>query len=645
MSEIDSAEATSDLASGAATSLFVSYGRADSVLVRKMVDALTAAGYTVWWDDLIEAGASFAKRIEDRLETADAVVVVWSASSVKSDWVLDEAAKGRERKRLVPVTFDGSEPPLGFRQYHVVDLSNWAKQGDAAQFARFESGIAAALSGEARDVQSVAPSGPALSRRGLLVAGGAAAIAASAGYAVYSRLVSPDGEKAVAVLPFTNLSGDVEQDYFAEGLSEEIRAALVRVSALAVAAPTSSNAVKAGAEDATAIAQRLGVGFLLDGSVRKSGNDVRIDATFTDVATGYASWTKRFDRQLDDIFALQSEIADAVTNAILAHVETATKLPGGTEIIAAYDAYLRGRGLFNSDSGEDSDRAALFQFDQAIALDPEFAGAHAARSRTLAAIAGLHTPADQIESVYGEAVEAAREAVSLAPNLANAQLALGFALLNGFLDFKGAQPAYDEARDLGRGDADIQLMFAYFASKSGRHQEALDVLASAEKLDPLNARVFRAESQVRNSLGQYDAAIASATKALELNPKLSATHTQIGIAYLQSGDPEAALSAFKLEPQDSVRLAGLAVTHRQLGDNAAAQSAMDQLIAELGDAAIFQQAQVLAQWGETDKALSALDKAYAVRDGGITSVYSDPLLAPLQGEARYKDLLTRMGLA
>lgn len=625
-------------------SLFVSYAHADGAHVRRMVDALVASGFTVWWDDLIEAGASFAKRIEDKLDAADAVVVVWSATSTKSDWVLDEAAKGRDRKRLVPVTFDGSEPPIGFRQYQVVDLSQWARHGDPAHFAKFEAGIAAMASNEEYVPWNSSAPGFRFNRRNLLVGGGIAAVAASAGFVAFNRWNSQSSGKAVAVLPFSNLSGNAEQDYFAEGLSEEIRAALVRVSALAVAAPTSSNAVKNGSEDAQSIARRLGVGFLLDGSVRQSGQNVRIDATFTDVASGYASWTKRFDRKLEDIFALQSEIAAAVTSAILAHVQPVSRLPGGTDNVAAYDAYLRGKALFNSDAGEESDRAALNRFDEAIGLDPGFAAAHAARSRSLAAIASLYTPADRIEGTYAEAVQAARTAVSLEPDLANAQLALGFSLLNGFVDFQEAKVAYDRARELGRGDADIQLMFAYFALKIGDDREALEVIGHAEKLDPLNARVFRAEAQIRNSSGDFKGAIAGARHALKLNPQLAAAHLQIGIARLRLGEPSLALAEFEAEPQSSARLAGIAIAQHRLGNRAEAQSAMDELISELGDAAIYQQAQVLAQWGDIDGAVSALDKALSVRDGGISSVYSDPLLVPLRNDARYKELLARMGL-
>lgn len=629
----------------AATSLFVSYAHADSDRVHPLVNALIAAGYIVWWDTLIEGGATIARRIEDKLDSADAVVVVWSAKSIRSDWVRDEAARARDRKRLVPVTFDGSEAPLGFGQYHVVDLSRWNRRPDAAEFVRLKHGIEAAAGHEAPATLAATAARFGVSRRAALFTGGAVVVtAAVAGFVAFKPWGGGTSSRAVAVLPFANLSGDATQDYFSEGLSEEIRATLVRFSGLDVAAATSSNTFRGQSEDAKTIARSLGVGFLLDGSVRKEGENVRIDATLTDGSTGFANWTQRFDRKLEDIFALQSEIADAVASAILARVVPSGDLPGGTRVVAAYDAFLRGRALFNSDAGESSDRAALAQFEEAVALDPRFADAHAARSRSLAAIASLYSEAGQIVETYGEAVKAARQAVAIAPELANGQLALGFALLNGFLDFKGARSAYDQAYALGSGDADILLMFAYFASKAGRDDEALRVIARAEKLDPLNPRVFRAESLIRISAGQYDEAIASANRALAMNPQLSAAHAQIAVAQLELGKPADARAAYLSEPLASMRLAGLAIAERRLENAVAAERAMAQLISELGDAAIYQQAQVLAQWGMVVEALTALEKAYVVRDGGMTSINADPLFAPLRGEARFTRLLVQMGL-
>ncbi|WP_416906932.1 MAG: TIR domain-containing protein [Polymorphobacter sp.] len=644
----DSASEMDTAATG--PSLFVSYARADRARVRPLVDALVAAGHAVWWDALIDGGAAFAKTIEARLAAADAVLVVWSANSVDSDWVRDEAAHARDRGRLVPVSLDAAAPPLGFRQYHTIDLSGWTGAASAPEFLSLKNGIASVAKGTPASRSDPAPvpaptRSSGLSRR-ILLAGGAVAAAAAGGLAVLRPWQATTPGNALAVLPFANLSGDPGQDYFSQGLCEEVRAALVRITALKVAAPTSSNEFKGRSQDAATIASRLGVDYLLEGSVRKSGDQVRVDVTLTDVAAGFVSWTERFDRKLEDVFAVQSEIATMVAGALLPRVAADDgELPGGTRNIAAYDAFLRGRALFNADAGQSSDEAALAQFESALALDEGFAAAHAARARALAGIASLYASGDAIFETYTEAVAAARTATELAPDLAAAHLALGFATLNGFLDFKGARPAYEKAFALGQGDADILLMYAYFASKLGRGEEARRVIVRAEQLDPLNPRTFRAESAIELGLGNAQNAVARARQALAMNPALSAAHWQIGMAELVQDDPAAARTAFAAEPQTHLRLSGLAIAEHRLGNRAQAEAALSELVAARGDSDSYQQAQVLASWGRPEAALAALERAHDIRDGGMTSILIDPMFAPLQDEAQFKQLLSRMGLA
>ncbi len=516
-------------------SIFISYARADRPRVKTLADLLIAAGYDVWWDALIDGGAAFARTIESKLETADAVVVVWSVTSIASDWVRDEAAHGRDRKRLVPITLDGVEPPLGFRQYHAINLARWNGKRDAAEFASLERGIAAAGTGEEPPAPAYAVRRSGLSRRGMLLTGGGVIAAAGVGALIWQPWSASAAASAVAVLPFANLSGDKDQDYFSEGLSEEVRAALVRIAGLKVAAPTSSNEFRDTKEDARSIAKKLGVGFLLDGSVRKAGAMVRIAATLTDAATGFTSWSQTFDRKLDDIFALQSEIADAVAGALISRVAPTGKTPGGTEVVAAYDAYLRGRALYKSGGSEETDRAALSAFDQAIALDPKYAAAHAGRSRSLATIATNYAKADELVSLYESAITEAREAVALAPHLASAQLALGVAIINGHMDFKAARDPYDRAYALGAGDADILVPYAYFAFKSGRQQLARTAILKAETLDPLNPLTFRCEGFILLGSRQFAESIARSNQALAMNPKLASAHANIGLAQLAQG--------------------------------------------------------------------------------------------------------------
>ncbi len=346
---------------------FLSYARADQAQATKLSKALEEAGLKVWWDTLIEGGAAFAKSIESALESCDAVVVVWSRTSVTSDWVLDEAAKGRDLHKLVPVSLDDTLPPLGFRQYHSIDLSGWRGNADAAEIVGVVRAVAAAASqtlhppGVAAQIRSRAP---AITRRGVLVAAVGTALAGAAGFVAWRQgLIGSRYSAAgnsVAVLPFANLSGDESQAYFSDGLSEELRATLARNAQLLVMAQAWSGKFRDSQDDAVTIASKLGVSYLLDGSVRRSGDIVRIAADLIDGHTGFSRWSDTFDRGMQDIFAVQSEIANTVANALLAEVaadggvggDGKLTQAGGTTNVAAYDAYLRGRALYDLSADE-----------------------------------------------------------------------------------------------------------------------------------------------------------------------------------------------------------------------------------------------------------------------------------------------------
>ena len=414
--------------------MFISYARADRARVKPIADALAAAGHEVWWDAMIEGGSAFAKAIETQLDTADAVIVIWSATSVESDWVRDEAGRGRDRKRLVPVLLDGTAPPLGFRQYHAIDLSRWNGRSTAPDMAAVLRGIAAAaarprrLACLARDAARgpVAPNAADRERwrrggwRGGV--GGPAALAQQWCAQRCRRAALRQPQRRSEPRPISPTA-----------CRRKSGPPSARNADLKVAAPTSSNTFRDQARDVRQIAAQLGVSFLLEGSVRKAGNVVRVAADLVDASTGFTTWSQSFDRKIDDIFAVQSEIANTVAGALAAKVTPGTRAPGGTMNVAAYDAYLRGRALYNSDQGETSDRGALAKFDAAIAIDPRYAAALAARSRALAGIAGLYAKAGDLRPMYEAAVAAADQAVDLAPDFAAAHAALGFATFAGLL--------------------------------------------------------------------------------------------------------------------------------------------------------------------------------------------------------------------
>ena len=617
--------------------LFLSYARADEPFARKLATALEQAGFTIWWDAMIEGGAAFGRSIAEALERADAVLVLWSKTSIDSDWVKDEAAQGRDRHRLIPLAIDGTPPPLGFHQYQTIDLSHWNGRRTAPQFASLERAVAAAL-GQKPAAQAAQAR---VDRRDLLIGGSAAAAIAVGGGAwlLWDREIRRNGEAlSIAVLPFRNLSGDRAQDYFADGLTDEVRTALTRISELQVLAGTSTEEAT-GKDNPKVIASALGVGFLLNGSVQRAGEMVRIAIDLVDGRTGFSRWSQSVDRKLTDIFAVQSDIARLVAGAMSIQVATAEPAPGGTRNVSAYENYLQGRALFNLARDETSDRAALTHFEMAIAEDPKFALAYAARSRALMVIAGEHADVSELKPLYSEAIVAARQSVGLAPDLAEGHLALGYAMFAGKMDIRGAWPSYERAYRLGHGNADIALLYALYCSRAGRPDEAKKAVERAVLLDPLNPRAFRPQGSVAYAARRFADALPPLQRALQLNPKMTFAHSLAGNALLGLGRTADAIKEFESEPEPQFRLTGLAIAQHRLGNNAAAQKAFADLQSEVGDAAVYQQAEVLAQWGRLDDSFQKLDRARQVGDSGLTYAATDVMLDPLRRDQRFTHLI------
>ncbi|HYX45364.1 MAG TPA: TIR domain-containing protein [Sphingomicrobium sp.] len=624
-----------------AVTLFLSYSREDETAAARVSNALEHAGYTIWWDALIEGGEAYSRSIADALEKADVVIVLWSARSIESDWVRDEAAQGRDRHRLVPLSIDGSKPPLGFRQYQVIDLSHWRGRTNSPQIAAIERAIESIM-GKVHAER--APVVVRTSRRTMLIGSSAAAVALIAGggaWFAWDRGLIGGGSAppSIAVLPFRNLSGDRSQDYFADGLTEEVRTALTRIAALRVLAGTSSEKANEDAGNVKAIAADLGVGFLLSGSVQRAGNIVRIAVDLVDGPTGFTRWSQSVDRNLTDIFAVQSEIARMVAQAMLVQVATTEPAPGGTRNVQAYENYLQGRSLFNLAKDEASDRDALAHFQMAVSEDPQFALAHAALSRSYSVIAGEHATADQIQPLYSQAISSAQRAVELAPDLAEGHLALAYATFAGKLDIRGAWPSYQRAYRLGYGNADIALLYALYCSRAGRPAEAKAAVERAVLLDPLNARAFRAKGSVSYAARDYADALPPLRHALQLNPTMTFAHSLAGNCLLGMGRTADALKEFEAEPEAQFRLTGIAIAQNRLGNRAAAEKALADLQSQVGDAAVYQQAEVLAQWGRVDDSLQKLTRARVVGDSGLTYAATDVMLDPLRKDPRFQSFL------
>jgi Flp pilus assembly protein TadD len=318
-------------------------------------------------------------------------------------------------------------------------------------------------------------------------------------------------------------------------------------------------------------------------------------------------------------------------------------LPGGTANLAAFDAYLRGRADYNLFAGEASDRRALAEFEGALAADPRFAAAHAARSRALIVIANQYQDSAHTAATYDAAILAARTATELAPDLADAQSTLGFALFQGRLDVRGARQPYQRSYELGAGDATVLGRYALYCALTGRADEAHAAMSRAVELDPLNPLVHRAQGSVLYAARRYQESLAPLQRALALNPNLANAQSAIGRALLQLGRVPEARAAFVREPHKLVRATGLAIAEQRLGNKAAATQALDQLRNDLGDSALYQQAEVAAQWGERELALKLLTRARSLGDSGLIYLHTDPLLDPLRGLPAFDALRRQLG--
>jgi TolB-like protein/DNA-binding winged helix-turn-helix (wHTH) protein/Flp pilus assembly protein TadD len=493
---------------------------------------------------------------------------------------------------------------------------------------------------------------PGLLNRRVLIGGGAVAAIGAAGVLAWRNRLpgrGGSGQSRIAVLPFANLSGDEAQDYFSDGLSAEVRAELARNRRLEVIAQASSNKFRDSKDDAKTISRALGVDYLLDGNVRRSGKLVRVSTELVDGNTGFSKWAQTFDRPLADVFAVQREIAAAIAIALNAEVGadenggqrgTAT---GGTTNVIAFDSFLQGKALFEQGIDEASDRAALARFDAAIAADPDYGQAHAARARTLTVIGNQYAEGAERRALFDTALAAANRAVMLAADSADAHSALGFVLFNGRLDARAARKPYDRSYALGGGDADVIGRYALFCARIGRFDVARTAMARSGALDRLNARIFRWKGEIEYSAHQFTASLAPLQQALQLNPKLGVVRSALGASLLMLGRTTEARAAYAAETNTLFGLTGLAIIDHRLGRTGDAREALDRMIAENGDNSLYQQAQVFTQWGDLDAAMRALLLAQETGDAGIMYSRNDPFLDPLRARPEFRRQQAQLG--
>ncbi len=314
--------------------VFLSYSRTDLDHARPVIALLEANGIEVWWDGRLEGGENYLLTTETALEGADCVLVLWSQTSVGSHWVRDEAQRGRERGCLVPLSIDGTMAPLGFRQFQILDITGWAGDPACREAERIMGAVKARMDQAERSLAPFAvpkafPVAPAktsgLSRRALITGGAGLAFGASLIGVWQAGLLSPAGDAraSMVVLRFADLTGNRNGAWFPDGLSNELRSVLARNPRLRVSAPTSSGVVET--EDDFAIGRKLGVDYILRGSVQRDAARIRVSAELVQIEGAVVQWAESFDRQLEDVFAVQSEIADTVALSLVVN-----RRPNGT---------------------------------------------------------------------------------------------------------------------------------------------------------------------------------------------------------------------------------------------------------------------------------------------------------------------------
>ena len=447
---------------------------------------------------------------------------------------------------------------------------------------------------------------------------------------------------SIAVLPFVNMSSDKEQEYFSDGLSEELLNLLAKIPQLTVISRTSSFQFKDTKEDVRTIGQKLGVAHVLEGSVRKSNNKVRITAQLIKASDGTHVWSETFDKTLDDIFAVQDEIAAEVVKALqlslLGKVPQTYAAPANAE---AYNLVLQARYL-NDQRTTESYKTALEHLDSALALDRNYAVAWAEKARVITRQLGsVDVP---IEVGLPQVRAAAGRALELDPKLPEAHVQLASLELTYNWDWTAAERYLRAAEALDPANYLFLNIKANLASTLGRFSEAIGLYRRATQLNPLNVIAF---SNLGLALVRVDSASAAVTafrKALALTPEAGGIHSSMSIALLTQSKGHEALTEVLAEPSEFWRAATLPLVYHALGRRSDSDKALRDLEQRFAADGAYQMAEAHAYRGEADLAFKWLDRAYEQRDGGLTELLGDPLMKNIVGDSRYRALLRKLKL-
>jgi TolB-like protein len=642
--------------------IFLSYSRDDQAIARYFAEGFERAGFSVWWDQTLNAGEDYDEVTEKALEEARAVVVLWSRKSVGSRWVRAEATQADRSGTLVPAMIEACKRPIMFELKQTADLSAWAGDPEDKAWQAYLASVRRLVEKGSPATPSPVPSPtiPARPRRigPIWVALGVALLLASgAGLWMLGRTgpktvagAETDEPVSLAVLPFVNMSSDPEQEYFSDGLTEEILNHLAQIKDLRVTGRTSSFSFKGKDEDLREIGRKLGVANILEGSVRKSGDRLRIVAQLIDSRDGAHLWSQTFERNQSEVFAIQDEVARSVANALRVTLVADTRVEAGSNTAnpEAYDKYLRAMALQNS-SLQGNQRAAQL-LREAVTLDPDY----------VAAWFGLRRVLINTETWNAAESSAAREELkSVRARLED--LAINTPTLRGMLSDELAQQrnwsaAEVEARaalETGTGSASAigsGRSLAFFLWYIGRPSEAIEYFERAVFVDPLarspsvflqilldtTGRPEEAQAEYlrgKDLVGEQTAANWNAVRRIWSRESASSADIRAQLqVYLQSERQPMSLDLF-IADNFADREAVLAKLREAIDDPA------NQVISRLNRIVRYAD-----HFGDRDVALEALRRQYIDHKSTYFSYLWDPFETQLRADPRFKQILRDMGL-
>ncbi|HEV2364025.1 MAG TPA: TIR domain-containing protein [Caulobacteraceae bacterium] len=507
--------------------VFLSYAREDVVAAQRFAEALEGEQFSVWWDRTLRSGEAYDEAIETALRGAKAVVVLWSPSSVRSRWVRSEATIADRENKLIPAMIASCERPVAFELTHTADLCGWSGDVGQAAWRDFAADIR-------RMVEGAGPCAEARAAEGTKGA-------------VDGQAGAEAPANSICVLPFANRSGDAEEDdFFADGLTEDIITDLSRFHHLFVISRNSAFQYKGKAVAARQVAREFNVRYVLEGSVRKVGRRVRVTVQLVDGQAGCHVWAERYDRELQDIFALQDEVTAAIVATLPGRVEAAAGERVGrkpTENMTAYECVLAGKRLHHRATAADNERA-LALLDRAIALDPQYAHAHAWKA-----------------------------------------CALGQAYLNGWIAerdrvMRETIAELDTALKLDSNDSDTHRILAAVTLIRGDHDKAMHHQRRALELNPNDDLVVVQQGEMLTWVGQAEEGARWIEKAMRLNPGHPERFwSHLGRALFVAGRWTEAASAFaRISAPGALALSYLAGCAAELGQEAKARSYAAQVL-------------------------------------------------------------------